>query len=390
MQRASLTVIFGTVLTALLLNVPLNSSAQIRVHGKTGCHATPSRKHSRARPGRHARNCRGRTAPSQVSATYWGSGAIGTQFTGSEPPWGWNALIDFQRIDAGGKPVSVLGWGSQWYSAAYCGGYCSFTTSLYSSVRNNGDIPWLSWSSTSSTGSSGYTDAQIAAGSQDSYITQWAQAAKAWGHPFFLRFDWEMNGNWFPWSPGVNGNTAADYVAMWQHVHRIFTSVGATNVTWVWCPNVDPGNYGASVSGYSLASMYPGDAYVDWTALDGYNVGDPWTSFTSLFSSTYKLITDTIAPSKPMIIGEVGSTEAGGSKAQWITAMFSALPTSFPKIRGLLWYDVFSSGRPFGATDWPIDSSSASEAAFSGGIADSAYTSNVYANLGNGPIAPPS
>ena len=38
--------------------------------------------------------------------------------------------------------------------------------------------------------SGGYTDADIANGSQDAYITQWAEAAKAWGHPFFLRFDW--------------------------------------------------------------------------------------------------------------------------------------------------------------------------------------------------------
>jgi beta-mannanase len=49
-----------------------------------------------------------------------------------------------------------------------------------------------------------------------------------------------MNGTWSPWAVGVNGNTAAHYVAAWRHVHRIFTKVGATNATWVWCPNVDP------------------------------------------------------------------------------------------------------------------------------------------------------
>ena len=42
-----------------------------------------------------------------------------------------------------------------------------------------------------------------------------------------------------------------------------------------------------------LASLYPGDEYVDWTGLDGYNWGtnpakpDGWTSFDQLFSSTY-------------------------------------------------------------------------------------------------------
>jgi hypothetical protein len=293
------------------------------------------------------------------------------------------AVTDFSSKDAGGRTPSVIGWGSNFHSSAYCGGNCSFTTSLYQAVRENGQIPWVSWSSSSTDGGSGYTDAEIASGSQDAYITQWAQAAKAWGHPLFLRFDWEMNGNWFPWSPGVDGNTAADYVAMWRHVHDIFTSVGATNVNWVWCPNIDPDN-----SLTSLASLYPGDAYVDWTCLDGYNGDDPWTSFQNLFQSTYNQITGSIAPSKPMIIGEVGSTETGGSKAKWITNMFSDLPTDFPDIHGLLWYDVTSPG-PGGYSDWPIESSSSSIAAFTSGISSSTFTSNVYSSLGTSPIPTP-
>ncbi len=145
-------------------------------------------------------------------------------------------------------------------------------------------------------------------GHHDAYIREFAEAAKAWGHPFFLRFNWEMNGNWFRWSEGVNGNQAGEYVAAWRHVHDIFTQVGATNATWVWCPNVDPES-----KLHDLASLYPGDEYVDWTGLDGYNWGtnparpDRWRSFDDLFKSTYDRITETIAPGKPLIISEVGS-----------------------------------------------------------------------------------
>ena len=78
------------------------------------------------------------------------------------------------------------------------------------------------------------------AGRYDEYIREFAEEARAWGHPFFLRFNWEMNGDWFPWSEGVNGNPSGEYVAAWRHVHDIFAAVGATNVTWVWCPFVDP------------------------------------------------------------------------------------------------------------------------------------------------------
>ncbi len=35
---------------------------------------------------------------------------------------------------------------------------------------------------------------------------------------------------------GVNGDQPGEFVAAWRHVHDIFTSVGATNATWVWCP----------------------------------------------------------------------------------------------------------------------------------------------------------
>jgi endoglucanase len=66
--------------------------------------------------------------------------------------------------------------------------------------------------------------------------------------------------------------------------------------------------------------VYPGDAYVDWTCLDGYNWGSNpagnlggWQTFDQVYHSTYHDIVDTLAPTKPMIIGEMASTEYGGS-----------------------------------------------------------------------------
>jgi hypothetical protein len=293
-----------------------------------------------------------------------------------------SALTSFENTDAGGKGTSIVSWGSSFYSGAYCGGYCTFTTSLYQSVRDAGGIPDVNWGSTSDQGETGYTDAQIANGSQDSYITQWARAAKAWGHPFLLRFDWEMNGSWFDWGAGANGNTAADYVAMWRHVHDIFTSVGATNATWVWCPNVE-------FSGLTpLTSLYPGDSYVDWTCLDGYNGGSPWTSFQGVFQKSYDDVTGNLAPSKPMLIGETASTESGGSKAQWITDMLNNLPTVFPKVGGFIWYDDSTPG-PGGKSDWTIETSSASKSAFANGISSSTYSGNSFADLNTTKVQPP-
>ncbi len=54
----------------------------------------------------------------------------------------------------------------------------------------------------------------------------------------------------------MNGNQAGDYVAAWQHVHDGVAATGATNVQWVWSPNVP---YWGSTG---LAGLYPGTAYL--------------------------------------------------------------------------------------------------------------------------------
>ncbi|MDB5693500.1 MAG: beta-mannanase, partial [Alphaproteobacteria bacterium] len=192
--------------------------------------------------------------------------------------------------------------------------------------------------------------------------------------------------NWFPWSEGVNGNKSGEFVAAWRHVHDIFTSVGATNASWVWCPNVDPGN-----KLQDLASLYPGDEYVDWTGLDGYNWGtNPvspkgWMSFDELFRSTYDRITETIAPTKPLIISEVGCSEQGGSKAAWIADALKSAQTNYPMLRGLLWFEKYDDGM-----DWPIETSSSAASAFAAGVQSSAYLGNAFGSAVPGAIQPAS
>ncbi len=303
-----------------------------------------------------------------------------------------------------GKGLSLVHFGTPFAS---CSGTvastCStepFPTTPMTNIRSYGAIPFLDWSS-DAIGSGGTSSAMpsnlsaVINGYWDSYIRSFAEAARAWGHPFFLRFDWEMNGNWFPWSEGVNGNTPGQYVAAWRHVHDIFASVGATNVSWVWCPNVDFAN-----AFTSLQELYPGSAYVDWTCLDGYNWGsnpaqangaslaqsgiDNWQSFDQIFQSTYSEITTTVAPGKPMMIGEVGSTEQGGSKAAWISNMLSEIPARYPDIKGIMYFDRYDSGM-----DWPLETSATSISAWRTGISAGAYVANNYSGLSTSPIPIP-
>ena len=64
-----------------------------------------------------------------------------------------------------------------------------------------------------------------------------------------------------------------------------------------------------------------------------------------------------------MMIGEIGSTEYGGSKAEWIADVLKRLPTNYPQIRGLLWFEKFDDGM-----DWPIETSAGATSAFAAGI----------------------
>ncbi len=311
---------------------------------------------------------------------YWGAW-IGNQLSGADPPWDMTGVSDFETMT--GKGVSLIHFSSPWQdcSSNPCS-YYTFPTTPFNNIRNHGAIPFFSWSSQSTPSNvnePNFSLSTIINGNWDSYVTSWATAAKSWGHPFFLRLDWEMNGNWFPWGVGANGNTASQYVQAWRHIHDIFTSVGATSVTWVWCPNIDPNNIFAPI-----ANLYPGDAYVDWTCLDGYNWNTPWMSFDQMYGSTYKQLVTTVAPSKPVAIGEISSTEAGGSKASWITdVLTNQLPTRYPQVKALVWFEKYDSGM-----DWPIETSSTSKAAFSAGIASSVYASNQFGSLGAGPIQP--
>src|SRR6185503_12337426 len=126
--------------------------------------------------------------------------------------------------------------------------------------------------------------ARIIDGTYDAYITTWAKDARVWGKSFFLRFDNEMNGDWqFPWGEQVNENQPGEFVRAWRHVHDIFTQQGANNATWVWCPNC------ADNTTTPFGELYPGDSYVDWTCLDGYNWGTyssktNWQTFGQVFA----------------------------------------------------------------------------------------------------------
>ena len=321
-------------------------------------------------------------AAADPPSVYWGAYISGAPFD--------TTLIDRFETTVG-KKMSIDSWGQAW---SVGGNYNAFQTDRFQAVRNRGEIPlltWGSWNLGSGVNQPNFSLAAIAGGTHDAYIRQWAAAAKAWGQPLFLRFDWEMNGWWYPWNEQVNGNRPGQFVAAWRHVHDLFVQQGATNVTWVWCPNI------VGSRSTPMPGLYPGDSYVDWTCMDGYNWGtdysNVWQTFNQVFAgswynanhNTYQELL-AVAPDKPIMIGETASSEHGGSKASWITDMLlTQLPTQFPKVKAVVWFN-WDNGDPALST-WPVESSASSIGAFAQGIAASYYASNQYGTI-TGKIQP--
>ena len=210
-----------------------------------------------------------------------------------------------------------------------------------------GRIPLVNWEP------EGIDFETIVDGSQDATIKARAAGAKALAVPFFLDFAAEANGD-EAWSD----NDAELYVDAYRHIHDLFVAAGATNVVWAWCPNV------VDTDGTNAATLsyYPGDSYVDWTGVDGYNWGaDDWQSFKEVFKDIYPLLA---GKKKPILIGEMASSPTGGDKGAWINAIIPALKNDFPLIKGVIWFDTEKE------RDWRISSSSATESAFRALAAD--------------------
>jgi hypothetical protein len=80
-------------------------------------------------------------------------------------------------------------------------------------ARARGAVPlvtWEPWAWGGGLDQPAYSLDRIAAGDFDARIIEWGQSLAAWGYPVQLRFAHEMNGDWYPWAEGVNGNGAGD------------------------------------------------------------------------------------------------------------------------------------------------------------------------------------
>ncbi len=255
----------------------------------------------------------------------------------------WGAYLSDQNI-AGfeslvGKKINI--------SAIFLGWTDTFPTEYNSTVRDQGKTLAIFWEQY------GTTLDDINAGKSDAYIKQFAAGAKAYGGPVILMPFHEMNGNWDPWDGTVGNNTPAKEIAAWRHVHDLFA--GVTNVKFGWAVNNDSV---PDTAANSIGSYYPGDAYVDYVGVDGFNFGSPWQTFSEVFDSALSQLKQY---NKPIYLFSMASAQ-GSQKATWITDFLTVQLPKHPEISGWIWFNENKE------QNWLVNSDAASLAAFKAGL----------------------
>ncbi len=187
----------------------------------------------------------------------------------------------------------------------------------------------------------------ILAGKHDDHINEFARSLQKAGGEVFLRFAHEMNGNWYPWSAGWGHEK---YIAVWRYIHGVFAAAGVDNVRWVFAVNAED-----VPADNRFVLYYPGDEFVDYIGIDGYNWGatqtwSRWRSFKDIMDPAYQQA-GTIS-GKPIMISEFGSTGKGGNKAVWIREAMQHIKT-MERVRAVVLFNVDKE------TDWSFAPGSA-------------------------------
>jgi mannan endo-1,4-beta-mannosidase len=284
----------------------------------------------------------GKNAPTAAGASPATVGAAA-----NAPPYNVSSLLDptsgkFLGLEANGAPDSLTPVTT--FAAnigkkpnlvgQYVAWNAPFDAAAATNAWSYGALYYMAWEPFS-------TSVQaIADGQSDAYITRFARAVHALNVPVALSFGHEMNGNWYPW--GTTKTTPAAFVAAWRHIHDLFAQAGASNVIWVWNPNIiNP------MPDTQLKPLYPGDAYVDWVGVTGYFPTTGPQTFATLFEPTMAEIRE--FTTKPFIIAET-SVETGPAEVTCAQNLVSTV-TGHSDILGFIWFDISKGG-----VDWRVES----------------------------------
>ena len=244
-------------------------------------------------------------------------------------------------------------------------------------VWASGNVPLVTWEPFTGANTPADVEVRIARGDHDGYVRTWAQRLAGFlagpdgrlggddDRRVYLRLAHEPNGDWYPWGASLGANSAADYGRMWRRVHSLVaaTGVGPAQVQWVWAVNAE------DVGGTAAEDFYPGEGFVDWVAVDGYNWGasQSWSAWRSPADVLGPMVdrVRALAPTLPLAVTETASTSATAAgadlagKSAWVTELYAWLPAN--GVRMVVWFNTDKE------TDWAVFGGSAGDTTFRSG-----------------------
>jgi mannan endo-1,4-beta-mannosidase len=218
-------------------------------------------------------------------------------------------------------------------------------------IWSNGNVPMVTWELNTGSNTPADIVRRVADGTYDGYIAGWASRMRTFvagldgvlytsdDRRVYIRLGHEMNGDWYAWGQANPG----EYIAMWQRVRVAFESQGldASHVQWVWSVNhVDVGAFPAEL-------YYPGDRWVDWIGIDGYNWGatttwSQWQTPGQVFDPMLARVR--AISSRPVALTETGTTATTtggasiGAKATWIGQLFAWVDAA--NVKMVAWFNL--------------------------------------------------
>lgn len=223
-----------------------------------------------------------------------------------------------------------------------------FPFALMERIRESKGIPMITWEPWATTFPEFKHDPDLSQerkickaihdGKFDHYLHQYAAQIRKYSEPVFLRFGHEPDNPAYPWSKS-GGNTAAEYIAAWQHIVKLFEDDGVYNVSWVFNPWREN----------AVFDYFPGGRYVDWVSLTCLNYGhssgeNKWYSFDELYKPFREKI---LKLKRPVMLAEFGSTNYGGSRGEWLEDAFNKIRNECTEIKAVV---LFNSARD---KNWP-------------------------------------
>ena len=295
-------------------------------------------------------------------------------------------IEDFERIV--GKHQAIIASSSYW-------GEQNFPIANLNIIWRHGSLPLVFWSPwdkpyVQDRGPDKFGLKQILAGKWDSYIDNWANAARAFGHPMIVVFGDEMNGEWFPWSGAYYGRDQPvdgsetkwegpeTFKAAYRYVVDRVRACGASNIKWMFHTN----NYSYPMDTWNFApAYYPGSDYVDWLGLSVYGQqfkDEPLPNIPSLVDWPYQEICG-LDPNKPIMIAEWGTGQFphGGSKAAWIKEGLDLFRTRYPRIKAAVYWHERWQNPDESYSNLRVNSSVESLQAYRDGVANPDWLGNL-------------